>query len=480
MKKTFGQQLGQFFCYAFGVLFLLFPFTVLKESRIRLLEKGHFPAVVLLAVCFAAGAYFVHFFLKEQWFPSWMAVGLPAALSVVFRTLCRRKVGAFLVMKYDYLTALESARGVYAAKEAIFPHWAYYPRLLSLWMRLFGQSQGAAVAFNIFVGALSCVLISLIAKEIFGSNKTAFFASLLFAFWPSYGLYCGITSNEHLCLLFLLLCSYFFILALGAEGWRRWIFLAAAGLFAGATDLFKQFSPVFLIAAAAVILIRLLTEKGSRKNLLCFVLCLLLMFGCGLAVKTAAKAGLERYLGQPVADSMTGHFLLIGLNSEGGGMWSEEYGSLVYELCEAYSNDYKAVNEELTAILKADLKAHPDSLIPTLQHKFLVDWSADSGVVDWVNALYPGGLPHRDWVYSLCGAYYAGLFLLILAGAVMAFFEKDPSLMYLRLICFGYFLLFMLSEAQGRYQLVLFPVFALLAASGLKDPKELRPSLSGR
>ena len=38
---------------------------------------------------------------------------------------------------------------------------------------------------------------------------------------------------------------------------------------------------------------------------------------------------------------------------------------------------------------------------------------------------------------------------------------------------YGYALLFVLSEAQGRYQIVLFPVFALLAAGAAEGCGEL-------
>ena len=53
---------------------------------------------------------------------------------------------------------------------------------------------------------------------------------------------------------------------------------------------------------------------------------------------------------------------------------------------------------------------------------------------------------------------------LVALGGLLAFARRDPAEMYLRLVFYGYALLFLLSEAQGRYQIVLFPVFALLAA----------------
>ena len=61
-------------------------------------------------------------------------------------------------------------------------------------------------------------------------------------------------------------------------------------------------------------------------------------------------------------------------------------------------------------------------------------------------------------------AMYICVMGMIALGALLAVFLRNPAETYLRLVFYGYALLFLLSEAQGRYQVVLFPVFALLAA----------------
>ena len=117
------------------------------------------------------------------------------------------------------------------------------------------------------------------------------------------------------------------------------------------------------------------------------------------------------------------------------------------------------------------------------------DWKADIGVTQWVKTLYDEvaiweeetGEEFHDWSVSReeldeidfdpghlitmsSAAYYMCVMGLVALGGVLAIFLRSPAETYLRLVFYGYALLFLLSEAQGRYQVVLFPVFALLAA----------------
>ena len=62
---------------------------------------------------------------------------------------------------------------------------------------------------------------------------------------------------------------------------------------------------------------------------------------------------------------------------------------------------------------------------------------------------------------------------LVALGGLLGLFLRRPEETYLRLVFYGYALLFVLSEAQGRYQIVLFPVFALLAAGAAEGCGEL-------
>ena len=474
MKKTIGYILY----YAFALLFMGLPALALAKSDLKLSELPLYEEgwIVLGFLLAAAFVFFALPKLKKP-LPDNAPLYISVMLSIAFRWACYSVIGSGLVMKYDYLTVLESARGAYAAKEAIFTHWAFYPRILSVWFKIFGDSFRSAVAFNIAVGALSVALVYAIAFRLWKNQRLAFAASCALGLWPSLGVYHSVTSNEHLAMFGMLLASYLAVCACKSEGRKRWILAALTGFACGAADMFKQFSPVFIIAAAITALVFWLLKKGGAKQLLAIALSLLLVFVCANAVKALSLAYLDNYLGHRVCRNAANHFLWIGLNSRSDGMWSKETGMLVYELADKYDNDYEKVMAEIGETLKADLKAHPERIYPTIQHKMEIDWAADTGVSAWVEALHAESFVFKDRLYMWSGAYYAAAMLLVAVGGITAMLKRCEGALYMRLIVFGYALLLILSEAQGRYQLVLFPFFALLAARGAWDFTELVKSV---
>lgn len=470
MMKKWGT-----FCYVvFCVLFLAVPGVALLGSARFLVSSGILVSGAVLSLFFFAVLGAVFFLPRMEKVPSGVHLAVVMGVSVAFRYLCWKAIGDHMVMLYDYKTALESAMGAYAAKEAIFTHWAFYPRILRLWFAIFGAGYPQAVAFSIAVGACSVGLVWLIAKELWHSKKLATVAGLILALWPSLGLYHTVTSNEHLAMLTMLLGIYFLLLFVKGKktDWKSWVFCILAGAFAGSSDLFKAFSPIFLVAFLLVGGVRWCKEGGGAKKLGSLLLAFVVLAASGTAVKSAAYGYLEQDLGQEICRSSTAHFFYIGLNSQSQGVWSEETGMQVYRLAEKYNNDYDKVMEELWQLLREDLEANPEALPGTILHKMKIDWAADSGVVDWIMWLYDGGagtLPHAQMIYLVSASYYIALIGWLAMGALFAFVQgkkEQDGAFFLRLLVFGFAFALVFSEAQGRYQMVLFPIFALLAAHG--------------
>ena len=492
----------------FALLFAGLPLFVLKMSSLGaakyegfVLQPWLWAALGCIALCLIP--------IELPKIPDWLAAPLWGCAAFQYRYHCFHLIETHMVMKYDFASVMDSVKGIKQAKEAIFTHWAFYPRVLEWWNGLCSQDYQYrnAAYFNLLTGAATVLLVYLIARRIWKRQRPAMIAAAIACFWPSLSYYAAVTSNEHLAMLGIALTSYLGILAwqLREKRWACAILALLAGLSAGATDLFKQFSPVFLIAGFGAGLVFLLidykkqngetrseTAKRNKKlgrQILSLILAVAVMFALSAAVKERAYRWLEGYLEMPVARNATAHFLWIGLNSKGGGVWTEEEGMKVYELAEQYDNDYDKVMDDLMQLLKDDLRAHPGSLKETLRNKMETDWKADIGITQWVKTLYDEvaiweeetGEEFHDWSVSReeldeldfdpghvitknSAAYYMCVMGLVALGGVLALFLRDPAEMYLRLVFYGYALLFLLSEAQGRYQIVLFPVFALLAA----------------
>ena len=496
------RKLGLALYTIFALLFAGLPFFVLKMSSLGTAQYETFTLWPCLG--FALGAIVLCLVPKEfPALPDWLAGPLWGCAAFQYRYHCFHLVEPHMVMKYDFGAVLDSVRGTKLVKEAIFTHWAFYPRVLEFWNKHWGSTDflyRSAVYFNLMVGGLLVLLVYLIARRIWRRQRVAHLAAAALCFWPSFSYYASVTSNEHLAMFFMLLATYLGILAWQIEGNRRWALTALTGLCIGLADLFKQFSPVFLIASFGAGLVFLLIgeqgdspaaspRKGLGKRILCLLLAVVLMFGVSYGVKEKAYRWLESYLEMPVCRGATAHFLWIGLKSRGGGVWTEPEGYKVYELAEQYDYDYDKVMGGLWDLLREDLKQHPDSLKGTLQNKMETDWQADIGVSLWIKSLYDeiaiweeeSGEEFHDWSVSReeldaldfdpgnaitvrSAAWYVCVMGLVALGGLLAFARRDPAEMYLRLVFYGYALLFLLSEAQGRYQIVLFPFFALLAA----------------
>lgn len=501
----------------FALLFAGLPIFVLKMSALGAAKYEEFTLTPWLWVAVGAVALCLIPVTLPK-IPDWLAGPLWGCAAFQYRYHCFRLIEPHMVMKYDFGAVLDSVEGAKLVKEAIFTHWAFYPRILEWWNENYGTGYPYhdAVLFNLMVSGFTVLLIYLIARRIWKRQRAAMLAAAIACFWPSFSYYASVTSNEHLAMFFMLLASYFGMLAwetgtaenvpsTSSGTVKTILFVLLAGLSAGLADLFKQFSPVFLIAAFGAGLLFILIEgrgkekdKKPLKRIGALLLAIILMFGCSFGVKEKAYRWLEGYLDMPVCRSATAHFLWIGLNSKGGGMWTEEEGMKVYELAEQYNYDYDQVMDGLWALLREDLDAHRDALPDTIRHKMEKDWEADIGVTLWIKSLYDEiaiweeetGMQFQNWLVTRpeldeidfdpghkitisSAAYYMSVMGMVALGGLLGLFLRRPEETYLRLVFYGYALLFVLSEAQGRYQIVLFPVFALLAAGAAEGCGEL-------
>ncbi len=91
---------------------------------------------------------------------------------------------------------------------------------------IFGHSYSVITSFNIIIGTVTTALIMLLANHWF-NQKTAFFAGLIYAFWPSQIQFTTILASELIFNFFLLLGLFFWIKATT----KNYLFLVLATTF---------------------------------------------------------------------------------------------------------------------------------------------------------------------------------------------------------------------------------------------------------
>ena len=128
-----------------------------------------------------------------------------------------------------------------------------YPIFLAIMYALFGRNYYIVHLTQAVIGAISCVLVFLLAKKFF-NERTSFFIGLCCSLWPASIVYTGIIGSEILFTFFLLL----FLILLYNE---KQTFLP--GVILGITNLIRS----TIVAYPIFVVIFLLLSKADFKNI---------------------------------------------------------------------------------------------------------------------------------------------------------------------------------------------------------------------
>ncbi len=250
-------------------------------------------------------------------------------VTVLWSSLGQLGAEAFLTITPDTGNYLEAARAILSgsgsAENVLFTFGPGFPYLLSLQLRLFGESPVPILVLQIVLSALSCLLIYRLAMQIVGDYFIALLAGAIAA--------CSLTSISLSCLI-LSDTIFFFLFALsltlfidGVRDGRWWQVVIAGGLLGGSILIrsIGQFWPVgMLIVGVALLSERTgsIEVKSLHRNQrlrqvgICFILSIVPMVGWTLrngavnGVFTLAKtsAGGPANVAAMTLESQTGTF----------------------------------------------------------------------------------------------------------------------------------------------------------------------------
>ena len=142
-----------------------------------------------------------------------------------------------------------------------------YPYFLAIIYSIFGLSNYTAVrVVQIFISSLTCILIFLLAKELF-DKKVALFASFISCFWPHFIYYSTTILRETLFCFLLILCVYFLNKVYQPEGVKL-VHSIIAGITCGLCCLTNSTALLFVFLSFVVLLL----AKKFKQVLFIFVL----------------------------------------------------------------------------------------------------------------------------------------------------------------------------------------------------------------
>lgn len=460
--------------YIFTFLFLIYP-TSYGISDLKVVFT--FVALLLLVLLlYKKVKIFQKININKKFYP-WIIL--------ILATITR--IGIVLIFE-SHITQLSTFGGAFSASNTlnfsddfhlIYTHWILYPTIIHGIYQIFGSSQLVALLTSAVILIVASILVYKVSSLLFKNKTAGFVSALLYIFWPSNILYTLIFTQEHICLLLLLIVLYLFLIIENKEDLKlsikNVILLLLIGICLGLSTFFKNFAPAFIIAFIIYYFLRGFTEKNIKKYTLIKLGTIVIILIGFVATKNLVFIGIDHLAGHTVARNITPCYLNVGLNKKGvyDAVIYGEYENAVRE----NNYDYDKANDEIMDLLKKRLSDKDASIWQEdfFDNKANIIFGNDSAKISWVvDSINATGTmqitnfienDYNDWN----NYYFIILVTLMTLGLISMNKNKDLKKFLLYLVLFGSLLLLLLVEAQNRYMYAVQPIICILATGGLFD-----------
>lgn len=345
-----------------------------------------------------------------------------------------------------------------------FPHLTIMSLYMAFMIKVFPVNNLIAMkVFNLFFGVLTIYLIYLLSKEIFNSRKLGLYAASLASFFPPLVTYVGIFCTENIAIPLYLLSTYLFILVVKNK--KSKYYLVLSGIILSVGNLFRMVATIMIIAFALYLIIYTkdkLLEK-VRKIGLYLIPYLLVLFTVSTTLQGIGVTEFPLWKGsEPKITSV-----LKGTNIKNFGRWNEEDASIVNK----YNYDYDKINEASREIIIERLTTtNPIKLAGFYIVKFAIQWSIGDFEGAYLSKLdmpeEAVGINVSLWLIELIYTFVMILVFLGLLRRRKNNRDSEINLIYL-MLC-GYGVMYLVTEAQGRYSLIIAWAFIIFAIEGFR------------
>ena len=372
----------------------------------------------------------------------------------------------------DFRVIYETAQGLLEGNTSAFwgsgylgrfPHLTIMSLYMSFMIKVFPVNNIIAMkVVNLFFGVLTVYLIYLLAKEIFNSKKLGLYAAGLASFFPPLVTFVGILCTENIAIPFYLLSTYLFILVVKNKKSKYYLILSGIALSIG--NLFRMVATIMVIAFGIYLLIYTkdkLIEKNKRAGLYLLPY-LLVIFTVSSTLRGVGITEFQLWKGsEPKVTS-----ILKGTNIENFGRWNEEDASIVTK----YNYDYDKINEASKEIIRERLtNTNPLKLAGFYIFKFAMQWSIGDFEGAYLSKLdMPEDAVKVSVSLWFIEAIYGCIMILVFLGLFSRrrnVYCSEINLLYI-ILC-GYGIMYLVTEAQGRYSLIIAWTFIIFATEGL-------------
>lgn len=432
-------------------------------------EKFTFEVIIpilILAITIALEVYIIKKNIKTKY-----KILLILLLSFILRRLWLLNINTMPIS--DFRVIYEVAQGLLEGNKSAFwgtgylgrfPHLTIMSLYMSFMIKVFPVNNILAMKFiNLFFGVLTVYLIYLLAKEIFNSKKLGLYAAGLASFFPPLVTFVGILCTENIAIPFYLLSTYLFILVVKNKKSKYYLILSGVMLSIG--NLFRMVATIMVIAFGIYLLIYTkdkLFEKIKRVGLYLLPY-LLVLFTVSSTLQGIGVTEFPLWKGsEPKVTS-----ILKGTNIENFGRWNEEDASIVTK----YNYDYEKIDKASKEIIKERLTTtNPLKLSGFYIFKFAMQWSIGDFEGAYLSKL---DMPEDAVKVSVSIWFVEVIYGCIMILVFLGLFNRrkrtdDSEINLLYIILCGYGLMYLVTEAQGRYSLIIAWTFIIFAIEGLR------------
>lgn len=372
---------------------------------------------------------------------------------------------------------------------ALYPHTIGFPMLL-LWptFSLFGESVLNALYANLVCSCIGILLTGHIARRLSG-RIGAVVAVGLMSLWPSHIFYSTMVATEPSFTMLILLAADIMIGLLDREKGSLYELnpgrsIGMMMLLGVVLALAGAIRPMAIILLAAYCVAQLFVTgdptnriklDGARYATSQPIICIVLVLLCYLVTNFVISRTVSDMIGEKPASglSASGYNLMVGLNSESGGLWNETDSNFFAAAYES-TGSANAAHQACMEVAVQRFQAEPENVLNLMVSKFCDLWGTDDFGIDWVllwtgqqNTLTPELQSLLEEIRPLGRVMYMALLLFAAIGCMEAWRRRwapPPMVLVCMLFFLGTALSHMLLETQVRYHYNMIPFLILLAS----------------
>ena len=507
-RKTWFAGLCIFLYVCGSIYTLLSGLSTLGEGR----EYPYlYPALVIIAISGALfAAVLVASVSARLQLPAWAAKhplgmtvlewGLAAAIllaSFIIRIIFIQQFP--MEPSSDYKTYYEIAKlinsdtllvdGVgYCEYISMFPHVYGYSYVLSIALRIFGDSVWTGQMLNVVCALIACFFVWRCSIMLAG-RASGLIALAVSAFWPSQILYNNMLAAEYVFSAMFFFCMWFFLrlvyvdISSGRAQSGLFIKHIVLGVCIGLTSAIRPMAMLLLIS----ILLYLVPSKAklpvlnyndlpvsaramSHGWVRALLILVAFMFTTSITTRCVSYA-VDREI--TTGSASYGYNLLVGLNQDSYGGWNQDDANYLYDAL-ADTGSAQQAQAACRDLAVQRLKTPLASILNLFFHKYSVLWANDDYGSTW-NLLFMGQQDtltseRETFLYSArnFNNYYYLIAVAFSALGVIMLIRRPGTWAYVPVTVFlGTVAMHLLVENQNRYHFHALYLFVMLLAAAL-------------